>query len=805
MEFEFVPVDYDYFDFEDKNYVKIVGRSLKGKKVCVVDSYEPNFWVILDDKAKKKEVDELKAKIEGVESEKGSRMSSVIKVVEAKKNFLGKEVNALQVYVTNHKDMHAIASEIGDSEIIKSRRGYDVPIITKYIMQGGLEPLATYSLRGNNMGVEDLGGVSEGLEVDLCVRLESAKKLEKREFEPRVLSYDIESELGEIGKGEILMIGLYGKGYKKILTCKNESKKHDYVEKYGSEKEMIEAFIREVREFDPDVMCGYFSDGYDLPFLKERARKYKMKLSLGVDGSDVRFSRGVFPTGKINGIVHVDLYRFIANVFSQYLASETLTLNEVAGELVGLSKEDFDFARMANMKQEDWEDFYSYNLRDVEVTYKLFFKVWPDLYEFSKIVKEPIFDISRDTMATNVENYVLHNLDRFNEIPEKRPLNDEIAFRRSLGKYEGAFVYEPTPGLYENVVMFDFTSMYGSVIVSYNLSRSTFEGGSEKEGFNFSKKKGFFPTLLEEVIEMRKKYKKEYAKKKDNMSRARSNAYKLLANAAYGYQGFFGARYYSREAAASTARLAKENILSAIDKIRKAGYEILYSDTDSIAFVRGDRSKKEVLSFLKELNSKLPGIMELDLEDFYTRGLFVSKRSGTTGAKKKYALIDEKGVLKIRGFETVRRDWCRLARDLQNDVLREVLRGNEKKAEDIVRDVVKRVKKREITTEKLIIKTQLKKTIGEYVATGPHVAAAKKMEEQGIPVSLGMLIEFYIGEGKGKRIGDRVKLPDEGGNYDVEYYLNNQILPAVENIFEVLDVDVKEILSGQTQKELFDF
>ena len=47
MKFDFVPVDYDYFDFEGHNYVRMIGRSGKGEKICVIDSYEPNFWVIL--------------------------------------------------------------------------------------------------------------------------------------------------------------------------------------------------------------------------------------------------------------------------------------------------------------------------------------------------------------------------------------------------------------------------------------------------------------------------------------------------------------------------------------------------------------------------------------------------------------------------------------------------------------------------------------------------------------------------------------------------------------------------------------
>ncbi len=86
------------------------------------------------------------------------------------------------------------------------------------------------------------------------------------------------------------------------------------------------------------------------------------------------------------------------------------------------------------------------------------------------------------------------------------------------------------------------------------------------------------------------------------------------------------------------------------------------------------------MKFLGEINSDLPGIMELDLEDFYARGLFVAKRGKETGAKKKYALVDTEGKIKIRGFETVRRDWCRLTRDLQSKVLAKIMKDGDEKA-----------------------------------------------------------------------------------------------------------------------------
>ena len=197
--------------------------------------------------------------------------------------------------------------------------------------------------------------------------------------------------------------------------------------------------------------------------------------------------------------------------------------------------------------------------------------------------------------------------------------------------------------------------------------------------------------------------------------------------------------------------------------------------------------------------------MEIELEDFYKRGLWVTKRAGGFGAKKKYALIDDKGKLKIRGFETVRRDWCTLARKLQNRVIKQILKdGNEKKALAYLKEVVKKLKQRKVSQKDILIKTQLKKPISEYKAISPHVIAAKKMQEQKIPVDLGNIIEYYIAETRGKKklVREKVKLPSEKGEYNLEYYLERQILPAVENIFQVFGIDVKEITEGKKQDKL---
>ena len=505
------------------------------------------------------------------------------------------------------------------------------------------------------------------------------------------------------------------------------------------------------------------------------------------------------------------------------MQSETLSLNEVAKEFLGDTKKEFKHKHSSKIAQDEWEKYYEYNLHDSILTSKLFEKFWPDLSEFTKIIQEPIFNMSRNGMSANVEDYIIHHLEKFNEIPEKRPMYNEISERKAREKYQGAFVFQPSPGLYENLAIFDFTSMHASIIVNYNLSKSTLlekkekncyespelELNGKKTKFYFSKKSGFFPELLKEIVELRKKYKKEL--KTDTINpilKARSNAFKLLANAYYGYLGFFGARYYCVEAAASTLAFVRKYNQETIENVTKEGYKVIFGDTDSVGFLLNKKNKEEILKFLKKLNEKLPGIMELELEDFYKRGIWVSKRTGEAGAKKKYALIDEHERLKIRGFETVRRDWCALARELQNNIIKQILKdGNEKKALEFLKETIKKIKQREIGIDKLIIRTQLKKPISDYKNISPHVIAAKKMQELEIPISQGNLVEYYIAETRDKKklVREKVKLTSEKGEYDLEYYLNHQIIPAVENIFQVFNVNIKEIIDGKRQKTLGEF
>ncbi len=238
--------------------------------------------------------------------------------------------------------------------------------------------------------------------------------------------------------------------------------------------------------------------------------------------------------------------------------------------------------------------------------------------------------------------------------------------------------------------------------------------------------------------------------------------------------------------------------------------QILLHNTDSIFLQYNGKTKEDVLQFAKTVNATLPESMQLELEDFYPRGIFVSKKQGETGAKKKYALINEDGKIKIRGFELVRRDWSKVARNTQRSVLEILLKeGDVKKAADLVRTVVTDLKEGKTPLEDCVIYTQLKKKVANYEIKSPEVGAVIHARKNGVNVPEGATVAYVIttdgGGGASEAITEKARIVELAKNYDPEYYINNQVLPAVLKILGSLGYDKDSIKIKGTQKGLGDW
>ncbi|WP_297501237.1 DNA polymerase domain-containing protein [Thermococcus sp.] len=272
-------------------------------------------------------------------------------------------------------------------------------------------------------------------------------------------------------------------------------------------------------------------------------------------------------------------------------------------------------------------------------------------------------------------------------------------------------------------------------------------------------------------------------------------------NSYYGYYGYAKARWYCRECAESVTAWGRQYITMTIREIEeKYGFKVLYADTDgffsTIPGANADVVKKKAREFLKYINEKLPGALELEYEGFYRRGFFVTK--------KKYAVIDEEDKITTRGLEIVRRDWSEIAKETQARVLEAILKhGDVEEAVRIVKEVTEKLSKYEVPPEKLVIHEQITRDLRDYKATGPHVAVAKRLAERGVKIRPGTVISYIVLKGSG-RVGDRAIPFDEFDptkhKYDAEYYIENQVLPAVQRILKAFGYRKEDLRYQKTRQ-----
>ena len=794
---EFYPLDFGY---DNTGNVVIYGKTTGNERIVVKDDSIKPFFYVFENGKKAGEIENVRIKEE-------NKIYKVLKTEIVKKKYFDKEVNTIKVYVNNNSDINHIKDRLKDSEKAET----DIKFIKRYLTENEIDPLVLSEVDG-----EILEDADEGIVISGKVKQKNSEFLKN----PKILAFDIEvygdfSGHQKHKQDPIIMIAFRGEDFKKIITWKNVKTPNTDVVK--NEKELIERFVEIIKEYKPDYITGYFTDGFDFPYIKLRADELGVSLDLGVDKSQllIKKDRRGLSSAKIKGMPHLDMYRFISRIMGGGLRIDTFNLNTVSNEILGEKKLDFDLENISEVWDGgDIKELAEYNLKDADLSYKLCRKLLPNMNEISKLVGMPIYEVCRATYGGLVESYYIKKAKEFNEIIPNRPKYDTIMERRNE-TYEGAFVMEPKPGFYNKIVVFDFKSLYPTLIVTKNISPSSLnknkgnktpevEIKGRKRYYYFDTKESFIPKLVKELILKRNEIKNKLKNGRDSSLEGRSYALKTVANSIYGYFGFFGSRYHSMECAASITAWARQYIKEVIIKAEKEKFEVIFSDTDSVGIAMNKKTKKEALDFLEKINKNLPGMMELELENFYDYGLFVSKKGEGKGAKKKYALIDSKGEIKIIGFETVRGDWSLIARETQKEVIEIILKENSfEKALDYVRKVIKEVENGNVDMNKLIIRNQLKMDLDKYKQIGPHVAVARLMKERGVNIGEGSVISFIVGSGKGM-IRDRAKIPKECRDYDRDYYINNQIIPCVEKIFEIKGFTKQDLLTKE-QSKLGDF
>jgi DNA polymerase I len=565
-----------------------------------------------------------------------------------------------------------------------------------------------------------------------------------------------------------------------------------FVASGDDDSEVLSAFTAVVNEFDPDVMVGYDTNKLQWPYLMQRAKVNKKKLAVGRDQSEPHTS--VYGHVSVAGRANLDLADLAAGI-TEIKVKDLKNL----GHFFSLATAERLAAR------DEWETFDLWSdhsgrqrlLEDTKISARICLELGQDTIDYptqlSAITGLPLDQVMTAAVGFRVDSYFLRIAHGLGELIPTKNEQPFLTFR-------GALVQEPETGLHENVVVLDFASMYPRLMEKYNLSPDTLvRPGDEvsaesvnlvpEVGHRFRKEPaGFYKIGLTSLIEERARVRRELAcvaadSTTARVLREREGAVKVITNACYGYAGWAGARWYVREVAESAAAFGRQNITEAIDRAKALGLEVIYSDTDSI-FV--SNIKPRVDELIGAVNEEQG--LEIRIEREYVRVLF-------TEAMKRYAGLRKDETIDTVGLEAVRGDWSEIAREVQENVLRAILKFKSTEVAIVsVRETVRRLREGIFPMEVFIIRKALTKPIEEYRVRTPHVEVARKLAEEGWEIGVGDKVGYVIVKGQGalfqKARPYRQVKPED---LDLEYYVENQVKPAAMRLLEGFGVSEQQV------------
>jgi DNA polymerase I len=873
-------IDIDYYVDNNQPIIRIFGKDDAGKSTCCfVPGFEPYFYARADNP------DELcNHLIDTFEC---------IKKTEIVEKFLPvgyqtKKVPIIKITVTLPTDVKEIRDQVlgisGVHEIFEA----DVLFHNRFLIDKNLHPLRWISV---TVASEEKALHPTNILCERIITAESVEEIDRISHASfKYVAWDIEClpDNGAIPTPDkspiILMSMAFSPEYKGMSTLVLASKPipntDQLVQCLENENDMINQFFSIIREYDPDVITGFNTDGFDTKYVVDRSKKINTEAGntlintrIGRDGRE--FNYRVFGTNtsvSIPGRIVADVLPIIRGEFKL----KRYKLENVAKELIGKEKLDVPPQEM----EAYWNDpekiytFIDYSRRDSELALELLLKLQLlDKYlALAQVSGRPIQDAINGGQTNLVEQLLMSRFREIDRLMAMKP-DDEIVQLRQKQSDElvGADVLEPQKGLHCNTVVLDYKSLYPTIMMARNLCYTTVitDKSTPKEnmiispsGGHFIKPeifKGTIPIILEELLDKRVETKKMMKNAGDANERrvldATQLALKILLNSFYGYSGYARARLFSLNVANSVTSYGRENIRNTENTICNEIVTItirndqalipseiiktelndkvvllspIYGDTDSIFIhcidINGHEFADEDFTLemsalvgkkiAEVVTSKLPEPMELQYEATAKRILLV--------AKKRYAMwqfeqakdgwIDK---IKVKGLETVRRDWCNLTSKTLNFILEAILKeGNVEKCITYVQGVISKIRKINDTRDKeLIAELTMSKTLSRppssYKNKQPHLTVVEKIKVRGgqVPI-IGERVPFLvttIGSSFVDQAEDPTYVLDNNIPLDTDYYIHKQIIPPALRLLETFGVEKSTLDIDTNQKGLFDF
>jgi DNA polymerase I len=581
------------------------------------------------------------------------------------------------------------------------------------------------------------------------------------------------------------------------------------VKEYESEKEMLQDFFKEVLRYP--LLLTFNGDNFDIPYLITRS------LKLGIPLEDTPF-KDTGKEGKYLAGIHIDLYRFFFNkAVKNYVFGgkyTEYTLDAIAQAVLGESKVKIDTL----VSFLDLRKLIEYNLHDSEITLELTTfndnLVWKLIILLARLSKLGVEELTRTEVSNWIKNlYYWEHRQRGWLIP----LKEDILARTSQVKttavikgkgYKGAVVISPPQGVFFNIVVLDFASLYPSIIRNWNLSYETVD---VKECKNIKEirdetgqvihtvcfdRQGITAEITGLLRDFRVKIYKKKAKNTNISPEQKSlydvvqSAMKVFINATYGVFGAESFPLYAPAVAESTTALGRLVITSTVAKAKELGLKVLYGDTDSLFLLNPPKDKlEELIKYVKETYG-----LDLELDKTYKFVAF-------SGLKKNYLGVYPDGKIEIKGMLAKKRNTPEFLKKAFSDVTRIIASMNSEddieKTKKLIMDKIKEVyfklKNKEYYLDDLAFRVMLSKPLDSYTKNTPqHVKAALLLKYNGVNVQPRDVISFVKVKTKdGVKPIQLTKLSE----VDIDKYVEH-VRSTFEQLIEAFGTSWNDVVEG---------
>ena len=708
-----------------------------------------------------------------------------------RRTFDGAPVSRLDVETP--RDVPALRDRLHEAEIETFEA--DVRFAVRYLIERGIKG-----------GCEIEGPVDPGTGVTLVFDNPQLRPADVK-VEPRALSFDIETD----AKGErLLAISMYAPGLDEVLIVDGSDRAMpEHATRCADERAALDAFCDRIRQFDPDVLTGWNTIDFDFTVLERIAARLRHPFNLGRDAGPIRIRKpeGYFGSGQatIPGRLVLDGIDLLRGAF---VRMDDYSLDAVAREVLGEGKavkgDVLDrIGEIVHNYKHDLAAFVLYARTDARLAYQIVERL--NLVPLA-FARSRLTGMTPDRVAASIASFdflYLSELERKGIVAPTVRSGDS----RVYAAQQGGHVLEPVTGLHRNVWVFDFKSLYPSIIRTFNIDPLSYVADTpagvdviETPGGAFRREPAILPRLLDELFPRRDAAKKAG----DDVA---SHAIKILMNSFYGVLGTPACRFYNPALANSITGMGREMLLWSKRWFEEAGFSVLYGDTDSLFVHSGsddpDRAREQGRQLATALSSdiaryigerwRVQSRLELEFEKLYLKLFLPRARHSTRGASKRYAgLLHDRNTDSVEfvGMEVVRRDWTALAKQVQRELYHRLF--TDQAVDQYLAEIVQRVRKGELD-EALVYRKNLRKDADDYTATTPpHVAAARKSTQTS-----ARLIS-YVMTTAGPEPIDNVQHP-----LDREHYVLKQVKPVAEPVLATLGLDFERVIGDDRQIDLY--